>query len=258
MPENGKILLRSFFLFSLFGAGLLTVINKKWLGLTVLSVAFVILASVRDGIINAFLPGRSGTILTVVGMAILCLYVFEIRKNRSSDGFEKTVSVGIAALFALILVSTSLVFTGSVHDYRYHNNLTSIPDGPGNVANVVNVVNKNSDTYWLGPMDFYSQILITSHNASRYTFYLPWHAACPECKQELLNDLKTKQPNVVYWEDAGAIHGHPTAEYGKDIKDFLQASGYYRVTDGRLAFFYFNPNNKAEIDQKLKDAGFAL
>ncbi len=107
-------------------------------------------------------------------------------------------------------------------------------------------------------MDFYSQIHIKTSNASKYTFYLPWHAACPDCKAGLLSDLNSKHPNVVYWEDSGAIQGRPTAQYGVDIKNFLNSAGYYQVSDSRLKFFYFLDTNQARDNAALQNAGFAL
>lgn len=106
---------------------------------------------------------------------------------------------------------------------------------------------RNDETYWSGPLRFEAYFSRPTQSASKYMFYLPWHANCPACVKELMNDLRTNQPEIVLWEDS-SIAGIPTSQYALPIYDLL-AGNYIKSKNPKLSMYYFK---NADIMQRVE------
>lgn len=107
---------------------------------------------------------------------------------------------------------------------------------------------KDYETYWAGPLRFEVYFSKPNQSASKYMFYLPWHANCPKCERELLNDLQTNQPGIILWEDT-SIAAIPTRQYAQPIYNFI-AANYIQSKNPKLSMYYFK---NADIMQRVEE-----
>jgi len=233
--------------------------------MAVAAMALLLAGAVRNGFSAAFVgldlgaAARAGTIVASVGLAIVIVIYFSIQQSKRIASYIKgslAALVGIF-LFSLSLTAATLV-TASARDYTQGAGMIARSQALDSSVNIINLVNTNpGDHYWMGPVDFYAQLFIQSQNASSYRFYLPWHAACPECTDELLQDLADQHARVVYWEKDLDIWGIKAEEYGSALQAYLHQN-YYQASDERLKNFYFSLKDRNSINGILLGAGYAL
>jgi hypothetical protein len=232
---------------------------------TIAAIALLFAAGIRSGFGAAFeglalgAGARFGTVIACVSIAIIVILYTQIKQNKAILPHSKqrlSLIVGIAAiaisLSALTLTTTSMKAYSQRADMIMH---TQPPDAPSTVINLVNT--QPTDRYWVGPLDFYNQLFITSQNASSYRFYLPWHAVCPTCTATLIQDFASNKPKVVYWNGEIDIWGHLAKDYGQEVQKYLDKH-YYQVSDTRLNHYYFLPQSHDTINEVLVEAGYKL
>lgn len=238
---------------------------KKWVIAVVFSIGLLLGAS-RYGFSAVFADGqeaRAGIIVSLVGILLLT-YVISVLlsgKNISKDNIPaplfslSSIVIGITLVFLSI---SSLAKVGETAiNYTKGTGTLSITEEPGSPSTVINLVNAPTDSYWLGPIDFSSQIITESSNVSSYRFYAPWHAVCSSCTTQLISDIQTGNPRVIALNENMEVWNEPVGEYAEVLIDSFE-DNYYQVADVRLEQFFFRISDKEEINLKLKKAGYEL
>jgi hypothetical protein len=122
---------------------------------------------------------------------------------------------------------------------------------------VINAVAGADDKVWVAPFDFRSQVALNALPATRYTFWMPWHAACEPCVRELLAELSAARPKVIYWDHTSTTWDHRADDYGRPVLNYIEAR-YARLLvppEHPLANFYFLPEEHAAILARLRKDG---
>lgn len=252
------------FLFSVAVITSLTalIMARRWTIFIVFSVALFFAGS-RSGFAATFAnndQARAGIILTIVGILLCCYTVFSLLslKNNYNRSYRHYMIV-IFAISFIALTTTSIGQLSTIaRGYVDNKNTIKLNEEPGSPSTVINIVNDQDDYYWIGPIDFSSQIVTKSKNISQYRFYPPWVSACDVCSQELIADVRRHKPQVIALNTDMSIWGVEVKEYADSlINDFNDQ--YYQIkNDPRLKHFYFLKENKSNINAKLEKAGYTL
>lgn len=250
------------FLFSVsltISVALLFVFKKYILGIVIVVTA--ILSSGRYGFTSTFSndgQARSGMILAFIGIFCIVLVIhYLLSKKRKDFQYKNLFLVVLSVTVGYIVISSVSLMATTARDYQLGKTLVQAIPQPGSASTVINIVNTPNDYYWLGPIDFASQIFITSNNVSEYRFYAPWHAVCPQCTEELARDIDNKKPNVISFNTDQSIWNHSVKNYSEKLRATYEDE-YYQLSDPRLVHYYFLKTNQAHINQQLKKAGYEL
>jgi hypothetical protein len=224
-----------------------------------------ILGAVRQGFIQfmavpPFTPGpvRGGETLMVIG--ILCFSIL-LSKRVSNDPsvairrYFLVPSVIVLGMIALVGVSHTLTTARANLKTR---SMITVPQHEINVATTVNSILKPEETYWLGPWDFRSQLLINGNNASVFSFYLPWQAVCESCNNKIIDDFRKTKPYIIVFDEK-QYDGWMKDTAQKDTPPYLYIHRhYFTVDDKRLTGFYFLNQQRPELTNRLTKLGYKV
>lgn len=230
-----------------------------WIGLA------VYIASARGAI--TIDPYTEGTRRVAVYVFLVCFMLTYLifssgqRKITTRDVKERIVRLSsyflAAVTFFFIFLQGAAYNLGVVRaSLQIETGISMTPRG-GKIADVINKVNDDNDTYWIGPWDFYTQLYIESKRASRYTFFLPWHGVCQYCTDEFVSDLETKTPRVIYWEHDLQMLGNNVDHFSEPVLSLLERE-YTTLQDEALENFYFRNSDLQETVKRLKEMGYIL
>jgi putative flippase GtrA len=223
---------------------------KKQYALLILFGSLIYASAVRGAISTD--PVTEGTSRMMVYGFIVCFSIpylyyecFVVAQKKSDKHSNHIVNTGkVMAIVAggmLILQGLTTNLSISSASQQIETGISS-PARGGETARIINLVNKNTDTYWIGPWDFYTQMYIDSPRATRYTFFLPWHNRCPECQEEFIRQIKTEKPNVIYWQHGVQMIGYDVDSYNGEFLEILETQ-YYQFPDKSLRGLYFKKDN---------------
>lgn len=233
---------------------------KKY-SLGIFFIAALILSSGRYGFASMFSndgQARAGMILTIIGTLSIVLAVHFLRsKEHRKFQYKNACLIGLFTVLGFVVLSSVSLVSTTIRDYQLSKSLVTAPAQPGSASTVINIVNEPKDFYWVGPIDFASQIFIKSHNASDYRFYAPWHSVCQECTGELAKDISVKKPNVISLDTDMSIWGYKVEQYSEKLRSTYEMD-YYQLPDPRLKHYWFLKKNQQTINQKLDRAGYDL
>lgn len=124
---------------------------------------------------------------------------------------------------------------------------------PSNPVRIINSLTNSQDTVWIGPIDFIDQPFLIAQRATNYTFYLPWHSACSECRSEFTRQLQDQKPLIIMWSDSYSVPNVPTPDYGTEIRAILSKEYYQIPTDNPdFANLYFRKDQEQLINERLR------
>lgn len=241
--------------------------NSRYKLLAAILLVSVMLASSRSGFAQLFSSdgaARHSTPLLFVGLLTMTCVLSEMRGR--TKGYPSTLSkVEVSIVKTVILVFLLFMSTFSLEKISevgrgYGKSVGRIEpyQSMGSASHVINTVNGTSGTYWIGPIDFTSQLVIASKSASRYRFFAPWHGACSECVKGLIEEFRMNNPTVVYLAPQAQIWGKTPGAYMGQVFEYLNNRGYFQLDDPRLEGFFFLNDNKDEIISSLGAAGYQV
>jgi len=121
----------------------------------------------------------------------------------------------IGSLFMLNVVSASSNVLYSVI------NKTSIIGNDCPDKEIIDRYTTSNDYIWSGPLDFKTFYCTQRKPASKYTFYLPWHAKSPDITRELIDDLRINKPKVIILNENQSIWRIKFRSYAKELTRFI-------------------------------------
>lgn len=191
-------------------------------------------------------------------LALVCAYLWTAHHSRSKQTARQIIAALLLVIVVLALVRTTLqIYNETYRKYPQSNLYSRQYLLPYPYVQTINALLVESDSAWVGPFDFESQLFLKPRVAAAYTFYAPWHSACKECTDDFVNDLRYQRPKIVYWEEKFAIAGKSADEYAPSVKRLLR-NEYFTVADPRLDNFYFNSLYEAELSKKLINKGYVI
>lgn len=201
---------------------------------------------------------RAGIITAVVGVLTLVLAMYYARKSHFKKNAYSTL-FWLVTTSTVILISISSIsqIATTAREYVQHKSLVAPQQEPGSPSTVINLINETDDYYWIGPIDFSSQLFIDSKNSSKYRFFAPWIAKCESCTEELYTDLLVKKPKVIALDKNLLVWGHAPARYAPELISRIDKD-YYQLPDNRLKNFYFDKLQEKDINERLGKAGYQL
>lgn len=218
------------------------------------------ISSSREGFLSVFAnnnQARTGVIVAFIGTLTIVLAIFYLRNSLAKDRVRLPILTLLCFTLLFLGLNSASTFSTTARSYLREESTLLPGEQPGSPATVINYVNHSSDYYWVGPIDFSSQLIINSKNASKYRFFAPWHAACPKCKAEFYEDLRRTSPKVIALDPSLSIWGHQPVDYAPELIDMLEED-YYQLPDIRLKGFYFIKGSAAEINNTLKMKGYEI
>jgi hypothetical protein len=111
---------------------------------------------------------------------------------------------------------------------KFNGTAPIIYDAP-RIAPVVNSLTSSTDLVWVGPFHFEELFFVERPLASKYHILLPAMARTG-MSAELLEDIRSKQPKVVYLDEQYFILGNAVESYAPEIVEYLRQN-YARLID---------------------------
>lgn len=239
---------------------------KRWVLASWLSVLVVFTGSrgvwgdAQEGF-GALLPDNANArhasgLFMVIVIIVLASIESLIRRSEQVSALASAIRkplIAVVAISALAVTVDGLaVTTTQMRAALASTDNIAIHAGPNSAAGIVNIVNEGTDgTYWMAPAEYDQAILVDSPPASRFLYFFDHVAACDVCFEEVATDLEVKRPRVM-WFHPGSPFG-PTA-VARIIEEVDHL--YFTVDDPRLDGFYFLKEDRADILERLRDAGF--
>ena len=85
----------------------------------------------------------------------------------------------------------------------------------------------------------YDALLVQPKRATRYTYFFPLHAACPQCKGEFLGDLERANPQVLIVNMQFGMFGKKVTQYLPELTQLLRQS-YWQLNYIGAEMLYFS------------------
>lgn len=160
-------------------------------------------------------------LISLLALAIMSSKIFQSLRYR----FEAFSTNWIAAIGSIVLFFFFAFTTLKVIDVYYSLAFPKrrIQNGT-EAANFLNKKLQNGETYWVGSYDFKTQYYVSAPLATRYTFFLPWHAASPAIQDELIQNFESQRPRIIILNEEFVIWNHPFSTYGRTLLDYVQAN----------------------------------
>jgi putative flippase GtrA len=108
-------------------------------------------------------------------------------------------------------------------------------------------------SYWIGPLDFESQLYIKAHRATKYSFYAAWIDSSPKHRMEFLEQLREQKPEVVFFSRfyyRGVVYN-----YSQELRSILE-DNYYQVANEKFENVYFLKDEREYFTKKLRELGY--
>jgi hypothetical protein len=143
--------------------------------------------------------------------------------GQARERWELLVKAGAVAATTVFVVQVARTYDLSARPPR---------DAPEVAA--IQALTAPDERIFVAPFDQYVYLAADRMPASRYSYYLPWHAADPRIRAELLEDLRrARPPLVVFRRDELVIDQWLPSQYAADVYAFLESQGY-AVLDSRV------------------------
>ena len=191
--------------------------------------------------------GFHGVSFYIICIFILSIFIFEgYRRVKKNLWTIKNILV-----YTILIILMSKVFYNYA-SYVVNEQKVITSD---EISEVVRAVTVNDDYIWSAPLA--PQLYITTERlpANKNIFYLPWQSKVPNFNQNIIDDLKEKQPKLIYYNNKDIIWGYPISEYGKDIYSYIVDNYFTLALNPNI---YFNNNNKQEILDALNKGGYEI
>lgn len=162
-------------------------------------------------------------------------------------------------IFLIVLYSFFAILLIGVLSYAYISNGSGINSKDAYASpydKIIQTLTKPDDTIWVAPLD--PSLYFTNNRlpASRYTFYLPWSAASNNINEELIEDLKVKQPPLIIYNREADIWGEIVKDYGKTIDEYILQNYYQVNTDDPIyKNIYLINSRKYQLLKTLIESG---
>jgi hypothetical protein len=142
-------------------------------------------------------------------------------KGSLERGLGRLYAYAFLALVPLLLLQyTTHTFVKIALDKQDVNFVAHALRTSPDKAQQIDSVLEPEDTYWIGPVDFDTQLYAQSVRATRYSFYLPWIDACITCRTKLVNELRDTRPNIIIWKPF-SLDGKPYV-YSQEFRQLLE------------------------------------
>jgi putative flippase GtrA len=240
------------------------VVLRKNAALLTALLAAVLLANTRtdDGVNEPTLYHMVlMRMLILLLVAFLIPHAIRIYQEKKQTGHTHILKLALVVLFAWSIVGYTLssitVTAKGVREY-------SLPDPtPGRMASLRDAERKSKAAaaemqavvdrdpqhagYFVGPLNFGPELKMSTKQATRYTFWLPWSADCRRCTKEFIAQMNENKPSVILWESNFVIMDTNTDEHTPEFMDFIRKNYYLEKTypDNR-------GNNKLYIRNDLR------
>ena len=240
---------------------LFLIFNRGLKAIAGVALFMFMLSASREGPITLFSNSdtvRSSIIITLVGVLIISVALALIDKKSLRKDITQRLSVGVIAVFAALVLLLGISTMSTIaRDYLRGKATVDTRLEPGSPATVINLINTDTDYYWIGPIDFSSQLKISSKFASNHRFYAPWHSKCQTCSDDLLGDLERNRPKVIALGKNVSIWGNKPKDYAVTLIKYIDRN-YYQLSDPALANFYFSNEHATTINKILGAKGYEI
>ncbi len=207
----------------------------------IFSYSFVLILLIKKRYTSAFfffasfilLNARQGSILSVDRFHEIQTMLFSILSLCLVLQYTKKISGQIFSTLLTINIICLLLLVGFLFE---HNQKALIKFEENRVPDVITLeteLNKeinnseNIKSVWIGPQSLEHLFFLEKPLATRYYFWLPWHGACEKCKKQIIEDLETNKPELVYWDNDFGVWGYDSGVFGRVIQLYLEENYVY-------------------------------
>jgi hypothetical protein len=222
--------------------------------LLVIALSFLL---VRSGNVDDFISGgnvahnhaASFTLFALLCAGVLLPTLFKVKSKLS--WWNNVWCIGAVLFLALPLSLFGFFTLWSNIIVAQYDILRHEPP----LACVVNKLTTPNDFVWFGPHAFAESLFTHARPATRYPYFFPLHAACPQCKAQLLSDLQSTNPAVLVYNKNYGIFGQTATIYLKEV-GVLLAERYEKVDGPLMNLVYIRKDLMPKVNSAITACGF--
>lgn len=179
---------------------------------------------------SGWFHGTPYYLLSFFGIGLVITEIYEFLKYKYRFPSKQTTNVKLTMILTMFYVFLAIIFLVTI-SYAYFSNGSGIGSNNAYVSpynRIIQTLTQPEDAIWIAPLD--PSLYFTNNRlpASRYAFYLPWHAASDKINQEIIDDLNFNKPPLIIFNKDIDIWGYEVKDYGKVIYNNIQQN-YFQV-----------------------------
>jgi len=230
-------------------------VSKKHYKLAIILLLVLIFANVRSNPLTSAETDYQSAVYIFISFFNIIYLIPELYSqiNTSMIASRKVLySLLLGVLSVYFLFSLLFLFQRFDNKYfaKYMGTQALIYDRPL-LAPMLNSILTSQDYYWIGPFEFEEEFYINAKPASRYHILIPGFGHSPDIQSEMLHDLSTTKPIVVFFKKDFFILGSQAKSYSQFFIDYL-ASNYITLLDYRNGSIQYKSAVPVTIDRDLE------
>ena len=158
--------------------------------------------------------------------SVYALFALSTYYAHERSLYKKAINVVAFVWISIFLLSTTLFATfGAYHVWyeRYMGNLSPIVNYSP-VAEYIDRIIVNGDTYWIGPFEGHNYFFVKNGVfAGKYPSLLPQFSESDFLRQDFIAQMEKYRPSVVIFKHASGIFGTPADKFGAFFLDYLNS-----------------------------------
>lgn len=217
----------------------------------------VIFANARSNPLDSKETDYQSAVYIVTALFSMCLVLsrfWEELKNIGISLAHKTIFsfllliLGVYSFFMVGFIFNK--FFNKVFD-KYMGTAPLIYNRP-ELAPILNKIVYKNEYIWVGPYEYEELIYINAKPASKYHVLLPGIGKSEKMQIELVENLKTNKPNIIWFDKTFSILGLNPQSYAPHFLQFLK-DNYETLEiykDGKTRYISLVHDNKIDIEKK--------
>ena len=253
-------------------------LSKRKFSLAIFSFLVLMFSNVRTSPLTSKETDYQSAVYMLFSMFSVTL-MLNLLYQDLKEKVETPLKIIFGVLF--ILLSTYSIFSAfyllrvyNEKAYQKYMGLQPLIYDRPELAPFINSIVEDGETTWVGPFEFQELLYIKPEIASRYQIFNPGMGASGVIQDELISDIETNKPKVIWFDKRFHILGRSPEDFGQKFIssleknysplyiDNVKGEAEYLVNypiDKRFdiaTMLYIRNENREEIIKRLLDKGY--
>jgi hypothetical protein len=216
-------------------------INKKNWQAIIFILALVVFSNFRNSpLYSEETDYQIGLYLfSIVMLTIVFFPKLKIAIDKSQDLVKKITFVFFFFILSYYWTGAGITWAGKWEEKMFDKYMGTMPliyDRP-EIASIVNQLLTPDDYVWIGPFHFEEMFFVKAKAASKYTIILPEFRLSEDIKSQLMSDIKTNKPKIIFLDQRYFVRGSSPEQMADYFISYLREE--YVNLDEALAVSVF-------------------
>lgn len=196
-------------------------------GLSAFLLFTIVFSNMRSNPLDSAEKDYQASVYVMLSLFSLSFIVMTLYREISKQTIymNRVIFSGLFLLLTPYFLASALYLyeRGSLKAFaKYMGDAPLIYDRP-EVAPILNQISTDSQTIWMGPLEFEEMYYLnfTGNLATKYHFLIPGMGRSPKARQEMISELKTTQPDILWFDKNFFVLGQNPQEYAPFFVEYV-------------------------------------